>query len=192
MIIVVHGPPGAGKSTVAEAIQAEFGFPVLSKDVIKEALADTLGFAPGARHAELTVAAFEVMWRLSASMPVSVLDANFRETARDQLRDLSESHQVLELLCECPASLCQERFASRVGRHPVHPAEFLDLALIESFSRPLGVGPLLHVDTSLSLDTRPIFDWLRRRIETYKISAKPAGTRPPEARTVTEPDGTRT
>ncbi|MGI8486329.1 MAG: AAA family ATPase [Thermomicrobiales bacterium] len=38
VLILMAGMPGAGKSTIAQAIGCEFGFPVVDKDVILSAL----------------------------------------------------------------------------------------------------------------------------------------------------------
>ena len=42
-IVVVSGAPGAGKSSLAEPLAIALGFPLLSKDQIKEVLYDALG-----------------------------------------------------------------------------------------------------------------------------------------------------
>jgi hypothetical protein len=41
--VIISGVPGAGKSHVGRALSTHPGWPLLSKDVIKEALADSLG-----------------------------------------------------------------------------------------------------------------------------------------------------
>ena len=42
-LVVVSGAPGAGKSTLAEPLAKALGFPLLSKDVIKETIFDSIG-----------------------------------------------------------------------------------------------------------------------------------------------------
>jgi dephospho-CoA kinase len=42
-VVVVSGAPGAGKSTLAVPLARALGFPLVSKDVIKESLFDSLG-----------------------------------------------------------------------------------------------------------------------------------------------------
>ena len=42
--VLVAGWPAAGKSTLARALAAELGLPLLAKDEIKEALMDGLGY----------------------------------------------------------------------------------------------------------------------------------------------------
>jgi predicted kinase len=40
--VLVSGPPGSGKSTVAGALAERLDLPLLAKDVIKESLMDTI------------------------------------------------------------------------------------------------------------------------------------------------------
>src|SRR5262249_42209328 len=44
-IVIVTGPPGTGKTTLAEKIGEVFQLPVFNKDGIKEILFDTLGWS---------------------------------------------------------------------------------------------------------------------------------------------------
>lgn len=41
-LVLVSGVPGTGKSTIAAPLAAALGLPLIAKDLIKEALADTL------------------------------------------------------------------------------------------------------------------------------------------------------
>jgi Ni2+-binding GTPase involved in maturation of urease and hydrogenase len=45
---VVSGPAGSGKTTLADPLAAELQLPLISKDSIKEALADDRHLGPGA------------------------------------------------------------------------------------------------------------------------------------------------
>ena len=43
VLLLVSGPPVAGKTTLARRLAAEFGLPLINKDGIKELLFDTVG-----------------------------------------------------------------------------------------------------------------------------------------------------
>ena len=78
-LVLVSGPPGAGKSTLAGPLAAELGFALLAKDRIKETLGETLGDGDGelAWSQRLGAASMELLWALAADAPSAVLEANF-------------------------------------------------------------------------------------------------------------------
>ena len=45
LVVVVTGPPAAGKTTIAREVAARLRLPLITKDTIKEALFDGLGTA---------------------------------------------------------------------------------------------------------------------------------------------------
>ena len=77
---MVSGAPGAGKSTLALPLAQALAMPLLSKDVIKERLADVLGqrAEPEVWTQALGSASMELIWTLAALSPAVVLEANFR------------------------------------------------------------------------------------------------------------------
>jgi predicted kinase len=79
-VVFVSGAPGAGKSTLAAPLAAELGFPLVSKDRIKETLHDALGAPPSSLiwSQRLGAAAMELLWALASAGPSVVVEANFR------------------------------------------------------------------------------------------------------------------
>lgn len=67
-LILIAGMPATGKSTIAGKIAAEFGYPVLEKDDIKEALFDTVGYADLAAKRALDAGAGAVLLRCAESL----------------------------------------------------------------------------------------------------------------------------
>src|SRR5260370_41793666 len=70
-LIVVSGAPGTGKSTIAAALAAELGWPLLALDTVKETLADVLGLGGEGWSNRFGAAAAGAVFRLSAQFPAA-------------------------------------------------------------------------------------------------------------------------
>lgn len=94
--ILVTGFPAAGKSTLAAALGRELGFPVLSKDDMKERLYDAVGFRSRAEKVALGVGAMEILYycagRLLAAGQSVILENNFEDSSKEGLLALLEKH----------------------------------------------------------------------------------------------------
>lgn len=155
-IVLVSGPPAAGKTTLAGAVAAQLQWPLICKDEIKETLADALGGPAGelGGSRQLGGAAMAVLWRLARRCPRAVIEANFRwgsELERARLHELDAA--IVELHCTCPADELTRRFAERARTaHAAHPLRALTPELIAACNRPMGVGPVVEVDTARPVD----------------------------------------
>ena len=69
-LVLVNGLPGAGKTTLAAALAAELAVPLVSKDALKEMLADAYPAVPLSSFGPI---AMETAWRLAAEMPGTVI-----------------------------------------------------------------------------------------------------------------------
>ena len=158
--VVVNGPPGAGKSTLAEPLARTLGLPLIAKDTIKEALGDALEVGGEEWTQRLSNASFEVLFAIAPQCREAVLEGNFYAPSRDRLRRLDPS--PLEVFCRCPINLCRDRFARRldVGRHRVHPPVIPPAAFFEQFDQPLGLGPVLTVATDQRVDIAAVAAWI--------------------------------
>ena len=76
--VVVSGAPGTGKSGIAALLGERLDLLVLSLDLIKEALADSLGVGDEAWSNRLGEAAAEVLFRMAASFPGSIAEGWWR------------------------------------------------------------------------------------------------------------------
>jgi predicted kinase len=152
-LIVVSGAPGTGKSTIAAAVAADLGWPLLALDPIKEALADVLGLGDEDWSDQVGDAAAEVVFRLSAQFPVAVVEGWWRRARRERAGE--EFAGAIELFCRCDPGLVGTRMRNRHGasRHPIHrdvinPALIGPAAAVAASVTPLGLGAaLIEVDT---------------------------------------------
>jgi predicted kinase len=164
-IVLVSGPPGAGKSTLAVPLAAQLGFPLLTKDTIKEAIWDALDPPPGdlAWSRRVGGAAMEVLWAVAACCPQAVLEANFRphsELERTALTALQA--RIVEVYCVCSPAEAQHRYAERgPHRHPTHVLRTLTTDALNEFDQPFGLGPVIEVNTEQPLD----LEFIVRRIK---------------------------
>ena len=156
-LVYVSGAPGAGKSSLAGPLAAELGFTLITKDTLKETLHDALG-APEpdlAWSRRLGGAAMELLWRLAADAPAVVIEANFRpysEFERGKLAGLAGlGGRTVEVHCQCPAEVAAARYNAR-PTHPVHVLKTLPVAAMAEYDRPVGIGGLVLVDTTVQVD----------------------------------------
>jgi predicted kinase len=63
-LVVVTGPPAAGKTTIARAVADRLGWPLVAKDPIKQTLAETLEVRGRAASQRLGVATFDVLFHV--------------------------------------------------------------------------------------------------------------------------------
>jgi predicted kinase len=157
VVVYVSGAPGAGKSTVAERLAHELGLVLVSKDVIKERLFDSVrapaDTSPLAWSRTLGGAAMELLWTLAAQQAPVLLEANFRPRSDyERGRLLGLGRRLVEVHCDCPPELAARRYARRSAdgsrRLDVHPASTLAPELLAEFDGPVGIGALVSVDTA--------------------------------------------
>jgi len=156
--VYVSGAPGSGKSSLAVPLAAELGYALLTKDRIKETLHDAFG-APEPDRAwsrRLGGAAMELLWALAAGAPAVVIEANFRPySERERAKLSSLAAQPVEVHCACPPELALRRYNARVT-HPVHVVTTLQPEAMAEYDRPVGIGALVTVHTTVPVDVTAV------------------------------------
>lgn len=156
-IVLISGAPGAGKTTLAGPLAERLGWPLITKDHIKETLFDAMGGVGDSleESRRFGAGAMETLWALAARCPQVVLEANFRPRSDyEQTRLAGLKAQVVEVHCQCPTPEAIRRFKARgaAGVHPAHPWRLMDDNTFAEFDRPMGVGEVITVDTTRPTD----------------------------------------
>jgi predicted kinase len=164
-VVLISGAPGAGKSTLARPLAERLELPLLSKDIIKETLFDAMGHLDDDVFASsrlLGEAAMKVLWGLAGCCPAVVLEANFRASSmyeRDRVNELCI--RPVEVYCRVPPELALQRYNERGARpdhHAVHVRRTISMDALLEFQQPFGLGPVIEVDTSGSVDVDRLAD----------------------------------
>jgi predicted kinase len=168
LLVVVTGPPAAGKSTLARPLADRLGLPLLTKDAVKESLHDSLGDGDLAWSRRLGVATFDVLFvvlgeLLGAGVSV-VAEANFNRA--DAFARLPPA-RVVQVHVSAPPDVLAERFRDRGERHPVHKDTHLDAEIAARAGagewEPLRLpGALIRVDASAPVDVDELAAATRR------------------------------
>lgn len=163
MLVIVSGPPAAGKTTLARGIGQRLGLPVFTKDDLKESLYDSLGGDDLDSSRRLGRASIDLLFnimevQLSAGHGL-IAESNFY--ARDhppRFKRLAERcpHRVVQVHCSASDEALVSRYRARGASGSRHPAHFdgpnvgrLRRGLSERIWDPLDVpGRLIRVDTS--------------------------------------------
>jgi len=176
-LVLVGGAPASGKTTLAEQLAEELSLPLVTKDLLKEALFDSLGVpADRERSAELSRAAYTVLYRIASRLVRSgtslILEANFhRGRSEVELLPLVQRSSAVMLLCETSLEELRRRYQARIrgaaNRHPGHLDDTYQDALAEQLRdglyEPLDLPiPTLRIDTTNGY--QPEFDAIVRWI----------------------------
>jgi predicted kinase len=168
-LVLVNGLPGSGKTSLATPLALALSASLVSKDAIKEAVADVV---TAASSSVLGAAAMDMAWTLTASIPGAVVLESWWFKPRDLSfaiagLDRCGAPAVVEVWCDVPAHVARDRYEAR-QRHPVH-ADLHRLA--DSWQQwaanaePLNLGPTLLVKTDGPVD---VADVARKVIDALK------------------------
>ncbi|GIG64671.1 AAA family ATPase [Phytomonospora endophytica] len=158
ILVVVTGPPAAGKSTLAARLADDLGFVLLAKDALKEAIAEGWGVSTLDESRRAGAAAVRALYAMGAELlgrGVSVVmeSAFHRGLAEADLVGLLALAEAVVVDCRAPRALCLERYVARAGSVERHRCHF-DAERVAAGALDWGVWEPLDLDVpTLRVDT---------------------------------------
>ncbi len=177
-LVLISGLPASGKTTLARSVASASRLPLLSLDVVKESLHDSLALTD---RALLRAAAWRVICSLLPDFPHGALVELWIDPSRDRealRRDLGRfpASRVVEIMCVVPGDEAARRYADRPRNYGGHlPPDEAVLARIRrsaALMEPLGLGPALQVDTTRPVAVESIVEWIDRHTPLGSVSRR--------------------
>ncbi|MDQ1395380.1 MAG: hypothetical protein QOG64_639 [Acidimicrobiaceae bacterium] len=152
---------------LATALAMDLGFPLLAKDVIKDALMTVIEVPDVASSRRVGGAAVAALLAVARDCPTAVIESVWhRSRAVDDLAALRAP--LIEVFCRCDRAVARARYSARAGTrgagHLVRVRQPDELWNDETSQPVMGGWPVLEVDTSGPVDTGAVADWARERL----------------------------
>jgi predicted kinase len=156
LVVALMGLPGAGKSTVARALESRLGLRRVCRDEIRRAMFPRCDYSFVEKRAAFrtVLLAIEINCVLGESSVIDGMTFSRRDDY-NQVVARADLHgfDVLPLLIDCPPALARERIARDLlqGRHP---ADDREPELVDIVARRFDPPPAatIRIDAARSMD----------------------------------------
>lgn len=172
-VIMINGLPGAGKTTVGASLANEMPARFLSKDVLKEHLAQE---QKGLPSSSLGVIASELMWSQASAQSGVVIVESWWYRMRDAQFAAdglfrSGADRAVEVWCTAPVDVVRERYRSR-SRSALHCDQERLATDWENWARnaePLNLTPVIMLSTAAPVDAPGLLAAVRAVLPTSSV-----------------------
>lgn len=157
--VVVSGPAGSGKTTLAAALAPALGLPLIAKDTIKEALMTVLPAPDVATSRTIGTASVAALFAVAAQAPGAVLESVWHRSR--SLPDMAGlPGNIVEVFCRCDRAVAAQRYARRAGTRAMGHLDAERTAAElwnDEVARPVAGGwPVIEVDTTTPVELGPL------------------------------------
>lgn len=163
LVVVVTGPPGAGKTVLGKRLSEDLRLPFINKDEFKEILFDTLGLDNREWFEPLEAASFEMLFhvlesQLKAGKSAIVETAFIPQDHTVRFLELQDQYdfETVQILCDTSDETLFQRFTGRIAsgeRHPGHADDLTSYRQFTTYLRERGYGALDISGLILEVDT---------------------------------------
>jgi predicted kinase len=162
-LLIITGPPGAGKTNLGRYLSRELKLPFISKDDIKDILFETLGWKDRQWSMKLGQASFEILFH-QLEQQIKVHQSAIVETAfipkyhNTRFLDLKSRYnfEIVQIVCNAEVEVLYERFIQRTASKQRHPGHVDHLTTYDQFTNMVSEGKYGVLDIGggvLEIDT---------------------------------------
>lgn len=157
--VVVSGPPGSGKTTLARAIAPALGLPLIAKDTIKQALMGVLPVPDIETSRLVGTASVAALLAVACETAGAVLESVWHRSR--SLPDLGRlPGNIVEVFCRCDRDVAARRYALRTGARAAghfDAERTIDDLWNDEVAQPVaGDWPVIEVNTNSPVAVNPL------------------------------------